>query len=118
LVVIVNVTLLQGTSAMGFMQEKPSLLHHNQIINSSIIINIIVNGRNHSYEADELDLTDAYVSTLVVVAEDEATAHGEQAEPGALGYQQIDRRPLKIDRLQYFPALPRNDEDAADGAAK
>lgn len=39
-------------------------MHHNNIVNSSIIINIIVNGKNHSnhetpYPTTELPITDA-----------------------------------------------------------
>jgi hypothetical protein len=40
------VLLLKGTS-YGFVQTN-SLMHHNQIINSSIIINIIINTKNES----------------------------------------------------------------------
>jgi hypothetical protein len=39
------------------IEQKNSLMHHNQIINSSIIINIIVNGKNESR-----DLLQSFVS--------------------------------------------------------
>lgn len=44
---------LKGAS-FGFEQNN-SLMHHNEIINSSIIINIIVNGKNRTKDEVGLD---------------------------------------------------------------
>lgn len=46
-------------SALGFKQAN-SLMNHNNIFNSSIIINIIINGKNHSRRWT--DETDDYTS--------------------------------------------------------
>lgn len=40
--------------------QKNSLMHHNQIINSSIIINIIVNGKNRTRDLRDSDYMNIY----------------------------------------------------------
>lgn len=69
---------LKGSSGLGYVQTN-SLMHHNQIVNSSIIINIIINGKNESHAM--LDKTiESWQST--VSEEDSTTTLPSEIDPG------------------------------------
>lgn len=82
---------LKGSSGLGVVQTN-SLMHHNQIINSSVIINIIINGKNESHAM--LDETiKGWQST--VSEEDSSTTLPKEIDPGFWMPVQAEHQPYQ-----------------------
>lgn len=118
--IFIVVISLKGSSGLGVVQTN-SLMHHNQIVNSSIIINIIINGKNESH--DMLDETmNGWQS--IVTEEDSTTSLPREDDPGFWmpvahqPYQKPDLGFLKLNDRRERPYISETTPDSETSTSK
>ncbi|KAG5684388.1 hypothetical protein PVAND_013623 [Polypedilum vanderplanki] len=119
-VIVISYIIIVGAS-FG-IHQKNSLIHGNYILNSSIIINIIVNGRNKTLDDEDNAMIFRIIEEVIEdesVSDDvdEETFSGESEEKDKdknetpFEYEEIDKTipiskgPLKIENPEKIPLL-------------
>jgi hypothetical protein len=113
---IIPISTINHFKGASFGIQKNSLLHGNYISNSSIIINIIVNGQNKSLGEDDdnamiFRLIEEVVDDVDIGEEVEESEETTTDEALSQSYEEIDgsipiaKGPLRIENPEKIPLL-------------